>query len=99
MRKAQFRRLRSIDGHLAHSGAGLDWTRYDRAERIEALLAWVAAAPLPKPLFVGIAAGHAALRKMSAEEAVARLGATGIAAFTDPIAMVRAVAQAVGTAP
>jgi hypothetical protein len=33
---------------------------------------------------------------MSAEEAVARLGATGIAAFTDPIAMVRAVAQAVG---
>jgi succinyl-CoA synthetase beta subunit len=66
------------------------------AERIEALLAWVKAEPLPKPLFVGIAAGHAALRKMSAEEAVAKLGATGIAAFTDPIAMVRAVAQAVG---
>src|ERR1700716_1175344 len=67
------------------------------AERIEALLAWIAAEPLPEPLFVGIAAGHAALRKMSAEEAVARLGATGIAAFTDPVAMVRAVAQAVGT--
>jgi succinyl-CoA synthetase beta subunit len=66
------------------------------AERVEALLAWVRAAPLPKPLFVGIAAGHAALRKMSAEEAVAQLGAAGIAAFTDPIALVRAAAQAVG---
>ena len=67
------------------------------AERIEALLAWIEAKSLPKPLFVGIAAGHAATRKMSAEEAVAKLGAAGIAAFTDPIAMVRAVAQAVGT--
>jgi succinyl-CoA synthetase beta subunit len=67
------------------------------AERIEALLAWVAAEPLPKPLFVGIAAGHEAARKMSAEEAQARLGAAGIAAFTDPIAMVRAVAKAVAT--
>jgi len=66
------------------------------AERIDALLAWFAAEPLPKPLFVGIAAGHAAARKMSAEEAVAKLGTVGIAAFTDPIAMVRAVAQAVG---
>jgi succinyl-CoA synthetase beta subunit len=66
------------------------------AERVEALLAWVEAAPLPKPLFVGIAAGHAALRKMSAEEAVAQLGAAGIAAITDPIALVRAAAQAVG---
>jgi succinyl-CoA synthetase beta subunit len=67
------------------------------AERIDALLAWIQAKPLPKPLFVGIAAGHAATRKMSAEEAVAKLGAAGIAAFTDPITMVRAVAQAVGT--
>ncbi len=67
------------------------------AERIEALLAWVEAQPLPKPLFVGIAAGHAATRKMSAEDAVAKLGAAGIAAFTDPIALVRAVAQAVGS--
>ena len=66
------------------------------AERVEALLAWVAAEPLPKPLFVGIAAGHAAARKMSAEEAVAKLGAAGIAAFTDPVALVRAAAQAVG---
>jgi hypothetical protein len=36
---------------------------------------------------------------MSAEEAVAKLGAAGIAAFTDPIAMVRAVAQALGAKP
>jgi succinyl-CoA synthetase beta subunit len=66
------------------------------ADRIEALLAWIEAEPLPKPLFVGIAAGHAAARKMSAEAAVARLAAAGIAAFTDPIALVRAVAEAVG---
>jgi succinyl-CoA synthetase beta subunit len=65
------------------------------AERIEALLAWLAAEPLPKPLFVGIAAGHAAARKMSAEAAVAKLAAAGIAAFTDPIALVHAVAAAV----
>ena len=65
------------------------------AERIEALLAWIEAEPLPKPLFVGIAAGHAAARKMSAEAAVARLAAAGIAAFTDPIELVRAVAEAV----
>jgi hypothetical protein len=51
---------------------------------------------LPKPLFVGIAAGHAAARKMSAEAAVEKLAAAGIAAFTDPIALVRAVAAAVG---
>jgi succinyl-CoA synthetase beta subunit len=66
------------------------------ADRIEALLAFLAAEPLPKPLFVGIAAGHAAARKMSAEAAVEKLAAAGIAAFTDPIALVRAVAAAVG---
>jgi succinyl-CoA synthetase beta subunit len=69
------------------------------AERIEALLAWVAAEPLPKQLFVGIAAGHAAARKMSAEAAVAKLAAAGIAAFTDPVALVRAVAAAFGGTP
>ena len=69
------------------------------AERIEALLTFLAAEPLPKPLFVGIAAGHAAARKMSAEAAVAKLAAAGIAAFTDPIALVRAVAAAVGAGP
>jgi succinyl-CoA synthetase beta subunit len=67
------------------------------AERIEALLAWFAVEPLPKPLFVGIAAGHAAARKMSAEAAVAKLAGAGIAAFTDPIALVRAVAAAVSS--
>jgi hypothetical protein len=66
------------------------------ADRMDALLAWVAAEPLPKPLFVGIAAGHAAARKMSAEAAVAKLGGAGIAAFTDPVVLVRAVAAAVG---
>jgi len=66
------------------------------AERIEALTAWLAAEPLPKPLFVGIAAGHAAARKMSAEQAVERLRAVGVSAFTDPVALVKAAAQAVG---
>ena len=66
------------------------------AERIEALLAWIAADPLPKPIFVGIAAGHAAARKMSAEGAVAKLAEAGIQAFTDPVALVRAAAEAVG---
>jgi succinyl-CoA synthetase beta subunit len=64
------------------------------AERVEALLAFITAEPLPKPLFVGIAAGHAATRRMSAEEAVAKLAAAGVAAFTDPLTLVRAAADA-----
>jgi succinyl-CoA synthetase beta subunit len=66
------------------------------ADRIEALTAWLAAEPLPKPLFVGIAAGHAAIRKMTAEQAVEKLQALGISAFTDPVALVKAAAKAVG---
>src|SRR5580704_267405 len=66
------------------------------ADRIEALIAWLAAEPLRKPLFVGIAAGHAAARKMSAEQAVERLRAVGVSAFTDPVELVKAAAQAVG---
>jgi succinyl-CoA synthetase beta subunit len=66
------------------------------AERIEALTVWLAAEPLPKPLFVGIAAGHAAARKMSAEQAVERLRAVGVSAFTDPVALVKAAAKAIG---
>ena len=66
------------------------------AERIEALTTWLAAEPLPKPLFVGIAAGHAAARKMSAEQAVERLRAVGVSAFTDPVALVKAAAKAIG---
>jgi succinyl-CoA synthetase beta subunit len=68
------------------------------ADRIEALLAWLAAEPLPKPLFVGIAAGHAAARTMSAEQAVEQLRAVGVFAFTDPVELVKAAAQAVGRA-
>ncbi len=65
------------------------------AERIDALTAWLAAEPLPKPLFVGIAAGHAATRKMTAEQAVEKLQAAGVSAFTDPIALVQAAATAI----
>jgi succinyl-CoA synthetase beta subunit len=64
------------------------------AERVEALTAWLAEAPLPKPLFVGIAAGHAATRKMTVEQAIEKLRGFGIAAFDDPVALVKAVAQA-----
>jgi succinyl-CoA synthetase beta subunit len=65
------------------------------AERIEALVGWLTEAPLPKPLFVGIAAGHAATRKMTVDQAIERLRALGVAAFTDPVALVKAAAQAV----
>ena len=65
------------------------------AERIDALAAWITAEPLPKPLFVGFAAGHAATRKMSVDQAVEKLRTLGVAAFTDPIALVQAAAQAV----
>ncbi len=66
------------------------------AERIDALVAWITAEPLPKPLFVGLAAGHAATRKMSAEQAIEKLRALGVPAFTDPVALVRAAAEALG---
>jgi len=65
------------------------------AERIDALVSWITAEPLPKPLFVGLAAGHAATRKMSAEQAIEKLKALGVPAFTDPVALVRAAAEAV----
>src|ERR1700733_3796905 len=65
------------------------------AERIDALIAWITAEPLPKPLFVGLAAGHAATRTMSADAAVEKLRALGVAAFTDPVALVKAAALAV----
>jgi succinyl-CoA synthetase beta subunit len=67
------------------------------ADRIEALAAWIEAEPLPKPLFVGLAAAHAATRKMSMDEAVDRLRALGVPAFTDPVALVEATARAVGS--
>jgi succinyl-CoA synthetase beta subunit len=65
-------------------------------ERIEALIAWITAEKLSKPLFVGLAAGHAATRAMTAEAAVEKLRALGVPAFTDPVALVRATAQALG---
>ena len=64
------------------------------AERIEALTAWITAEPLPKPLFVGLAAGHAATRKMSVEAAIEKLRTLGVAAFTDPVELVKAAAKA-----
>jgi succinyl-CoA synthetase beta subunit len=64
------------------------------AERIEALVAWIKAEPLPKPLFVGLAAGHAATRTMSTDEAIAKLQALGVPAFTDPVALVEEAAKA-----
>ena len=67
------------------------------AERIDALVAWITAEPLPKPLFVGLAAGHAATRKMSTDEAIAKLRALGVAAFTDPVELVKAAARAVNS--
>jgi succinyl-CoA synthetase beta subunit len=66
------------------------------AERIEALTAWIKAEPLPKPLFVGLAAGHAATRKMTPAAAIEQLGTLGVPAFTDPVALVQAVAHVVG---
>jgi succinyl-CoA synthetase beta subunit len=69
------------------------------AERVEALTTWITAEPLPKPLFVGLAAGHAATRKMSAEAAIERLRALGVAAFTAPVELVHAAAQALGGFP
>jgi succinyl-CoA synthetase beta subunit len=65
------------------------------AERIDALVSWIAAEPLPKPLFVGLAAAHAATRKMSTEQAINKLQTLGVPAFTDPVALVRAAADAV----
>jgi succinyl-CoA synthetase beta subunit len=65
------------------------------AERIDALIAWITEAQLPKPLFVGLAAGHAATRGMSTDQAIAKLHALGVAAFTDPVALVKTAAQAV----
>jgi len=35
----EFRRLRSLDGHLTHAGAGFDWTRYDRYDTVADLVA------------------------------------------------------------
>ncbi|MFC7622814.1 LLM class flavin-dependent oxidoreductase [Microlunatus sp. GCM10028923] len=36
---AEYEQLRSIEGHLAHAGAGLDWAAYDRSERLADIIA------------------------------------------------------------
>ncbi len=61
--------------------------------RVDALADAIRKSPPPKPLFVGIAAGHAALRGYSLEQARADLAAVGVAALHDnPHDLVRAVA-------
>ncbi len=53
--------------------------------------------PPPKPLFIGMAAGHAALAGYSMEQARADLAEAGVAALhDDPLALVRALKAAVG---
>src|SRR5690606_9317854 len=36
---AEYERLRSIEGHLAHAGAGLDWAAYPREEKLRGIIA------------------------------------------------------------
>lgn len=61
--------------------------------RVEALAEALRVNPPKKPFFAGIAAGHAALRGYSMQEAQARLAEVGVAALHDnPHALVRAVA-------
>jgi len=62
-------------------------------DRVEALLAFLARHPPPKPLYAGFAAGHAATRGFDVEAARGQLRAAGIAALhEDPLALVRAMA-------
>lgn len=64
--------------------------------RVDALAAALRANPPAKPFFAGIAAGHAALRGYSMEQARADLAAVGVAALEDdPHLLVAAVARAV----
>jgi succinyl-CoA synthetase beta subunit len=66
------------------------------ADRIEALLAFLARQPAPKPLFVGFAAAPSASRGFDLAAARDRLRAAGIATLhDDPRALVRAAAEAV----
>jgi succinyl-CoA synthetase beta subunit len=65
--------------------------------RITALAAALRASPPPKPLFVGMAAGHAALAGYSLDEARATLAEVGVAALhDDPMELVRSVKALVG---
>jgi succinyl-CoA synthetase beta subunit len=63
--------------------------------RVDALAAALRENPPVKPFFAGIAAGHAALRGYSLEQAREDLAAAGVAAlFDDPVELVKAVAKA-----
>jgi len=65
-------------------------------DRVEALLAFLARHPAPKPLYAGFAAGHAATRGFDAEAAREQLREAGVAALhEDPLALVRALAAGV----
>ncbi|MBX9593571.1 MAG: hypothetical protein K2X46_04350 [Roseomonas sp.] len=65
--------------------------------RVEALAAALREKPSPKPLFVGLAAGHAALAGYSMERAAADLAAVGVTALeADPHALVRRLAATIG---
>lgn len=65
--------------------------------RVEALAAQLRAKPCPKPLFVGLAAGHAALAGYSMAQAAADLAAVGVTALeADPHALVAQLAAAIG---
>ncbi|MBU8537541.1 ATP-grasp domain-containing protein [Falsiroseomonas tokyonensis] len=64
--------------------------------RVEALAASLRERPSPKPLFVGLAAGHAALAGYSMAQAAAELAAVGVTALeADPHALVRQLAAAI----
>lgn len=41
----EVRRLRSVDGYLAHSNSPVDWTQYDRSERVEDIAARLGKGP------------------------------------------------------
>ncbi|MXP65322.1 hypothetical protein E0493_18400 [Roseomonas sp. M0104] len=63
-------------------------------DRVEALLAFLARHPPPRPLYAGFAAGHAATRGFDAAAARDQLRAAGVAALhEDPLALIRAMAR------
>jgi succinyl-CoA synthetase beta subunit len=65
--------------------------------RVEALAATLRQRPSPKPLFVGLAAGHAALAGYSMAQAAADLAAVGVTALeADPHALVKQLADTIG---
>ncbi|UFN47908.1 hypothetical protein LPC08_18085 [Roseomonas sp. OT10] len=63
------------------------------AERVEALLGFLARRPPPKPVFAGFAAAHAATRGFDAAAARERLRAAGVVLLEeDPLALIRRMA-------